>query len=71
MEGMVFTIEPMVNQGKRQIKTLPDKWTVITKDHKPSAQWEHTLYVTPDGVEILTLRDEEQSWRDLLPQKVA
>ena len=66
-EGMTFTIEPMVNQGKRHIKTLPDNWTVITKDHKLSAQWEHTLNVTSDGVEILTLRDEEKNWRDLLP----
>ncbi len=66
-EGMCFTIEPMVNQGKRHIKVLPDKWTVITKDHKLSAQWEHTLLVTPDGVDILTLRDEEKDWRDKLP----
>jgi methionyl aminopeptidase len=57
----------MINQGKRHIKVLPDKWTVITKDHKLSAQWEHTLYVTSSGVEILTLRDEEQDWRNLLP----
>lgn len=66
-EGMVFTIEPMINQGKRHIKTMKDKWTVITKDRKLSAQWEHTLYVTPDGVEILTLRDEEKEWRKSLP----
>jgi len=66
-EGMTFTIEPMINQGQRHIKVLPDKWTVITKDHKLSAQWEHTLYVTSNGVEILTLRDEEKNWKDLLP----
>ena len=66
-EGMTFTIEPMINQGQRHIKTLPDKWTVITKDHKLSAQWEHTLCVTSDGVEILTLRDEEKGWRQQLP----
>ncbi len=66
-EGMTFTIEPMINQGQRHIKTLPDKWTVITRDHKLSAQWEHTLLVTPDGVEILTLRDEEKDWRQQLP----
>ena len=65
-EGMTFTIEPMINQGKRHIKTLPDNWTVITKDHKYSAQWEHTLYCTSDGVEILTLREEEKDWRSLL-----
>lgn len=66
-EGMTFTIEPMINQGKRHIKTLPDKWTVITKDHKLSAQWEHTLYCSADGVEILTLREEEKDWRTKLP----
>ena len=66
-EGMTFTIEPMVNQGKRQIKSLSDNWTVVTKDRKLSAQWEHTLYVTSDGVEILTLRDEEKDWKQQLP----
>ena len=60
-EGMTFTIEPMINQGKRHCKLLPDGWTVVTKDHKLSAQWEHTVLVTADGVEILTLRDEEQA----------
>ena len=59
-EGMSFTIEPMINAGKRQIKILPDQWTAVTKDHKLSAQWEHTLMVTADGTEIFTLRDEEQ-----------
>ncbi len=58
-EGMTFTIEPMVNVGKRHIKVLPDQWTVVTKDRSLSAQWEHTLLVTKDGVEILTLRSEE------------
>jgi len=58
-EGMIFTIEPMLNVGKRYVKQLPDKWTVVTKDHSLSAQWEHTLLVTKTGVEILTLRDEE------------
>jgi len=58
-EGMTFTIEPMINQGKRHSKLLPDEWTVVTKDHKLSAQWEHTLLVTADGFEILTLRQEE------------
>ncbi len=57
--GMTFTIEPMVNAGKRHIKLLPDQWTVVTKDHSLSAQWEHTLAVTETGVEILTLREEE------------
>lgn len=53
--GMTFTIEPMINAGKRQVKLLPDGWTVVTKDHSLSAQWEHTVLVTDDGYEILTL----------------
>ncbi|PCH61909.1 MAG: type I methionyl aminopeptidase [Gammaproteobacteria bacterium] len=57
--GMTFTIEPMINAGKRDIKQLPDNWTVVTKDRSLSAQWEHTLLVTDDGHEILTLRDDE------------
>jgi methionyl aminopeptidase len=57
--GMCFTIEPMVNAGKRYSKILPDKWTVVTKDRSLSAQWEHTLLVTENGVEILTWREEE------------
>ncbi len=57
--GMTFTIEPMINVGKRHVKVLPDKWTVVTKDRSLSAQWEHTLLVTEDGCEILTLRPEE------------
>ena len=64
-EGMTFTIEPMINMGKRQIRTLPDKWTVVTKDHSLSAQWEHTILVTKDGFEILTLRQEELDWQSL------
>ncbi len=57
--GMVFTIEPMINVGKRHVKLLPDNWTVVTKDHKLTAQWEHTLTVTDDGFEIFTLRSDE------------
>ncbi len=57
--GMTFTIEPMINAGKRQVKLLPDQWTVITKDRQLSAQWEHTLLVTDNGHEVLTLRTEE------------
>ncbi len=57
--GMCFTIEPMINAGKRQMKMLPDGWTAITKDHSLSAQWEHTLLVTETGVEVLTKRAEE------------
>lgn len=52
--GMTFTIEPMINEGTYRHKTLPDGWTVVTKDRKLSAQWEHTVAVTEDGVEILT-----------------
>jgi methionyl aminopeptidase len=58
--GMTFTIEPMVNAGRRNVKLLPDGWTVVTKDRKLSAQWEHTILVTPSGHEILTLRAEER-----------
>ncbi len=54
--GMTFTIEPMINAGKRQVKLLPDQWTVVTKDHSLSAQWEHTVLVTENGFEVLTLR---------------
>jgi len=57
--GMTFTIEPMINAGSHHTKLLPDEWTVVTKDHKLSAQWEHTILVTDTGVEILTARPEE------------
>ncbi|WP_461480471.1 type I methionyl aminopeptidase [Porticoccus sp.] len=59
-EGMTFTIEPMVNAGRYQTKLKKDGWTVETKDGRLSAQWEHTLAVTADGVEVLTARREEQ-----------
>ncbi|MFG0816910.1 type I methionyl aminopeptidase [Raoultella sp. FYR_9] len=58
-EGMVFTIEPMVNQGDSRTKIKKDGWTVVTRDKKLSAQWEHTVAVTADGVEVLTLRQDE------------
>ena len=58
--GMTFTIEPMVNAGRRNVKLLPDGWTVVTKDRKLSAQWEHTVLVTSAGYEVLTLRKEER-----------
>ncbi len=60
-EGMVFTIEPMVNQGTRKVSTEDDGWTVVTDDRKLSAQFEHTVAVTKDGVEVLTLRRDEAS----------
>jgi len=53
--GMTFTIEPMLNAGRRHVKVMPDQWTVITKDHSISAQWEHTVLVTETGYEVLTL----------------
>ncbi len=57
--GMVFTIEPMINAGKRHVRVLPDGWTVVTKDHSLSAQWEHMVLVTPTGHEVLTLSRRE------------
>jgi methionyl aminopeptidase len=53
--GMTFTIEPMINEGTRHTRVLPDGWTVVTKDRKLSAQWEHMIAVTDDGVDVLTL----------------
>ncbi|ANB17969.1 type I methionyl aminopeptidase [Dokdonella koreensis] len=53
-KGMTFTVEPMLNAGKPQTRLLPDGWTVVTRDHSLSAQWEHTIVVTDDGHEILT-----------------
>ncbi|MBV8046195.1 MAG: type I methionyl aminopeptidase [Paludibacterium sp.] len=60
VEGMTFTIEPMINQGRREIKLHPDGWTVSTKDRRLSAQFEHTILITRDGCKVLTLRDEER-----------
>ena len=59
--GMTFTIEPMVNAGRREVRLLPDGWTVITRDHSLSAQWEHTVLVTDGGVDVLTLGSNEQA----------
>jgi len=58
--GMIFTIEPMINTGKREVKVLPDKWTVVTRDRSLSAQWEHTILVTEDGFEVLTKLPEDE-----------
>jgi methionyl aminopeptidase len=55
--GMVFTIEPMINAGKKEIKMLPDGWTVVTKDRSLSAQWEHTILVTEKSYEVMTISD--------------
>ncbi len=57
---MIFTIEPMINTGKREVKVLPDKWTVVTRDRSLSAQWEHTILVTEDGFEVLTKLPEDE-----------
>ncbi|VAW39270.1 Methionine aminopeptidase [hydrothermal vent metagenome] len=57
-KGMTFTIEPMINIGKRHVKLLNDNWTVITRDKSLSAQWEHTLVVTDTGCEVLTVSDK-------------
>lgn len=53
--GMIFTIEPMINAGRRELRTLPDQWTVVTRDRSLSAQWEHTILVTETGYEVLTV----------------
>jgi methionyl aminopeptidase len=55
--GMTFTIEPMINAGRKDIKELGDGWTIVTRDHSLSAQWEHTILVTDTGYEVLTLSD--------------
>ena len=60
VEGMCFTIEPMINQGTRYTKMLSDGWTVETKDGRNSAQWEHTIAITSDGCDVLTKREEER-----------
>ncbi|MGH6612074.1 MAG: M24 family metallopeptidase, partial [Burkholderiaceae bacterium] len=52
--GMIFTVEPMINAGRREIKELADGWTIVTKDHSLSAQWEHTVLVTTAGYEVMT-----------------
>ncbi len=59
-EGMTFTIEPMINQGTAKSLTLDDEWTVVTRDGKLSAQWEHTIAVTKHGFDVLTLRHDER-----------
>ena len=58
--GMTITIEPMINAGKKEVKLLPDGWTVVTKDHDLSAQWEHTVLITEKGYEVLTLGKDER-----------
>ena len=55
VEGMTFTVEPMINAGRREIRELADGWTIVTKDHSLSAQWEHTVLVTASGYDVLTI----------------
>ncbi len=65
-EGMTFTIEPMINAGKKDIKELGDGWTIVTRDHSLSAQWEHTILVTPTGYEVLTLSEGSPALPDFV-----
>ena len=58
--GMTLTVEPMVNAGRREVKLLPDGWTVVTKDHDLSAQWEHTILIKKNGYEVLTLGKDQR-----------
>jgi methionyl aminopeptidase len=64
--GMTFTIEPMINAGRKDIRMLADGWTVVTKDHSLSAQWEHTVAVTGTGYEVLTLSDRTPAMPDVV-----
>ncbi|HQR50868.1 MAG TPA: type I methionyl aminopeptidase [Methylophilaceae bacterium] len=66
--GMIFTIEPMINAGKRDIRQLGDGWTIVTKDHSLSAQWEHTVLVTAEGYEVLTVSDGTPPAPTFLPR---
>ncbi len=64
--GMIFTVEPMINAGRRDIRTMPDQWTVKTRDRSLSAQWEHTVLVTPTGYEVLTVSAGTQAPSELI-----
>ena len=69
--GMTFTIEPMINAGKAAISELPDGWTIVTKDRSLSAQWEHTILVTEQGVEVLTVSDGTPAMPELVAGRLA
>jgi len=69
--GMTFTIEPMINAGKAPIRELADGWTIVTKDHSLSAQWEHTILVTANGYEVLTLSEKSPAPPDFVVQASA
>jgi len=66
--GMIFTIEPMINAGRPEVRQLADGWTVVTKDHSLSAQWEHTVLVTPAGFEVLTVSEGTPTPADVDPR---
>ena len=66
---MTFTIEPMINLGKRDVKEMPDGWTIVTKDRSLSAQWEHTILVTENGYEVMTISDHSPDKEKMLPIK--
>jgi methionyl aminopeptidase len=68
---MCFTIEPMINVGGYEVDVLDDGWTVITRDHSLSAQFEHTLVVTKDGCEVLTARDRPLRSSEIFPSAIA
>ena len=61
--GMTFTIEPMINAGRPEVRELADGWTIVTKDHSLSAQWEHTVLVTQEGFEVLTVSPGSPDWQ--------
>ena len=66
---MTFTIEPMINLGKRDVKEMPDGWTIVTKDRSLSAQWEHTILVTENGYEVMTISDQSPDKEKMFPTK--
>ena len=68
--GMMFTIEPMINMGRKDIRELGDGWTIVTKDHSLSAQWEHTCLVTETGFEVMTLSSAYPPLPDFVPVSV-
>ncbi len=68
LPGMIFTVEPMINAGRREIRELPDGWTIVTKDHSLSAQWEHTVLVTDAGFEVLTVSEGTPAAPAQLPE---
>jgi methionyl aminopeptidase len=68
---MIFTIEPMINAGRREIRTMPDGWTIVTKDRSLSAQWEHTVLVTETGFEVMTVSAGTPAKPAMVPSAIA